>query len=412
MNLKQFLFVTAGCVISVLLSDPSFAAGSLSGHAGIMSYSYDDTLEDGQAELLSQLSFKIKDNTGLTYRFSGRLREPLTDGPEEDLNIYSSYLGWVSPQKRVTITAGRRLLYSGVVRGIQDGGVIELRRLHTNTNFSLTMTVGKQAADGYETGPADNPNPWVLGFIVSANPLRTVDVKLSSLFNLEDKEDGSECSDLVGFSARWKPTGTVSVDGLVDHDLTRERVERSQGRLSYHSPDFSVSVEHLYAASPWISPHSWYSRFEEYLESYSQYRFGFRAKIPSVDWSSTGLYWILQDDDQSVNGYLSLWKKLTVGYRFSGDGDSRKSGFYGQLGHRFKQVFRVDAGADFSRYKIYSLYNLPAHGSYLRFGYTPLPSWQFNGEVQYRKNRMMDQDMRLLLVVRHRFSTSYGNKSH
>jgi hypothetical protein len=398
----------------ILIATPgaSFASGIFSGHAGVYSYSYGDSAEASQAELLTNLSFTIRDGSGLAARFSGRLREPLTDAPVEDWNLYSGYLEWASQRKSVSITAGRRLLFAGVVRGIQDGGVIELRRRHRSTAFSLMAMIGKDATYDLETGPEDNPNPWTFGLIARARPLRGLDITLSSRINLEDKDEGTAFSDLVGISAGWRPTETIHFDGVLHHDLTRERVERSRAGLSVSRSRYTFSAEYLYTASPWIPENSWYSRFEEFLDSYTQYRTGFSVDLPALNGLSTGLYWIVQDnsDDQSINGYVTVWDKLTLGYRFSGNDDFRKNGFYGFFAHRLNDMFRFNAGVDFSEYKVYSLYNLPSYGSHLRLGFLPHPSWRLFGEVQYRKDQVMDTDVRLLCGLNYRFKSSYGNQ--
>ncbi|MBU1702054.1 MAG: hypothetical protein KJ970_01445 [Candidatus Eisenbacteria bacterium] len=413
MNFRRSILIVVCIGLLIYFPKSSLASGSLSGHAGIVTYSYGDTAETGQSELLTQLSFKVEDDSGFALRFNGRMREPLTDGPIEDWNLYRGTLEWASHRKRLSMTVGRRLLYTGILRGIQDGLVIEMRRLHRPTGLNVTLAVGKEASHGLETGPADNPNPWTLGVIASVHPLRTLDIKLSSRFNLEDKEEGAAFSDILGVSAGWRPVRTLLLDGLLEHDSTRERVERGQTRISYSSADYTLSAEYLYAASPWIPADSWFSRFDELIESYSQYRVGFDAGVPSVDWLSAGLYWIAQEgDERSINGYFSAWRDLTLGYRFSGDGDTRKGGVYGNAGRHLTGKIRIDAGADFSKYKIYSLYDQPAYGSYLRLGYDPTIALHLFSEVQYRKDQLMDKDFRLLMGASYRFNLSYGNRAN
>ena len=154
-----------------------YASGSLSGHAGIMTYTFGDMTESEQSELISHLSFRLKDNSGVSLHFNGRLRGPLSDdAPDNDWSLHSGYLGWASPKKRIAMTAGRRLLYTGVIRGLQDGAVIEFKRLHRPTGLNLTVAAGQEAYHGLETGPADNPNPWTLGLAVRARPAQPLAV--------------------------------------------------------------------------------------------------------------------------------------------------------------------------------------------------------------------------------------------
>ena len=413
MPCRSSLSVGIACVISIasLACCPATASagGSLAGNVSLSAYSYGDTLEETQSELFTGLTVRLRDNSGLSCNLSARLREPLSSDLEGDWNLYSTYLGWASRGRRFAVTAGRRLIFLGVNRGFQDGLALELQRIHRGSGLGLTILAVQAAARGLDAELADDDAHACLGLVADARPLPPLKLRVSSRIDLEDdgQEDGHP--NLIGLLIDWHPRQFLYLDGNIDYDLTSDRSERAFVSTVVTFSGLSCHAEYFRMESPWVPESSWYSRFRELLEPRTQYRLGLSGAIPSIDWLSGGFYWVTDDQDEySVSGHFTAWGMLTLGYRFSGDDDLGQGGVYGSLRHRLSPALRVDAGVDLSRQTVYDLYDLPSYGSHLRVRYDAGDALHFFSEVQHRRDRVMDNDVRLYVGAGYHFRHLYG----
>jgi hypothetical protein len=387
---------------------PTLASGSLFGNIGVSAYTYGDTLEETQSELHTGLTVRLRDGSGLLCDVSARRREPLTSDPEGDWNLYSTYLGWASRGQQLKATAGRRLMFVGVIRGFQDGLGLELRRIHRPSGLNFTIFAGQPAARGLDAELASDEEHAFVGLAAGARPLPELDVLLSSRIDVEGGDDGAS-PDLVGLLVGWRPRPSISLDGNLDYDVTNERSERTFLNMGFTFSGLTWSAEYFRMESPWIPETSWFSRFRELVEPRTQYRLALDGEVPSLEWLTGGAYWIADsEEEQSISAYLTGWDLLTVGYHFSGDDDLGHGGFYGNLRRRLSPALRLDAGVDLSRLKVYDLYDLPSYGSHLRLRYDPRGAFHVYSEVQHRKDRVMDSDVRLYVGAGYRFRRSYG----
>jgi hypothetical protein len=385
---------------------PVSAAGTLFGSAAITGYVYGDTLEDRQADLYSGLSLNLRDDSGVFLNLSGRLRQPLTEDVSEDWNLYSTYVGWTSPGRHLSVSAGRRLVFIGVIRGFQDGLVIKLDRLHEPSDLSFTIVGGTQVSGEHDPKLLSTRASRHLGLAAELRLFGSLDAQLSSSIALEDTE---AFTDQVGLLCAWQPDGPLRFDGSCEYDIDRERWERIHALAAVSRSTVSLSAEYLVRESAWIPESSWYSRFADLLDPCSQYRLALRYDPATLDWLSGGVYWVATDQEEhSVSGYLSVWGRLTAGYRFSGDSDISRGGVYGSYRQKLSEKLRADVGVDFSRYTVYDLYDLPSYGSHARLSFDPGGPLRFFSEVQYSRNRIMDSDVRAYIGGAYRFRRIYG----
>lgn len=412
--MKTRILLTAFGLLSSLgvFAGQADAAGTLLGRVGTAAHVYSDTLEDMQSELYTNVFLRIHDDSGFTLNLSGRQKTEFNDDSDTDWNLYSAYLSWNTPGNRLTATLGRRLMFMGVIRGFQDGITLDLLRIHRASRLSFTLFGGQLAAAGLDPELTDADGSGIVGLAARAEPITNLELQMSSRFALEEEDSDSLAyvpTDMLGFLVKWGLAKPLSIDGGVEYDLTRERADRVFGRAAFTFSALSFHAEYFRTESVWIPKQSWYSRFSDLLEPRTQYRLGLDYRAPALEWLSGGLYWIADDsNEQSINAHVQLWQWLHLGYRLSGNEDFSRAGAFGGVHHSFSDAVRIDAGADFSRYSVYDLYDLPSYGSYARLSFNPGQSWRTYTEVQHRRNRIMDSDVRGLVGIGYRFRGSYG----
>jgi hypothetical protein len=408
MKSKTGLIVVAFFIIAAAVPPAPRAAGSLYGSAGLSAYVYGDTLEERQSDLYGNLLLKIRDDSGISFALNGRLAEPLTTDRERDWNLYSTHLGWTSKGRRLSVTAGRQLMFVGVIRGFQDGILVKLNRIHGPSDLSLTLFGGRQASAGLDPKLMGNGgDDRRLGLAAKVRLFGTLDAQLSSSFLLDDTQ---EQSDMIGLLCEWRAADPLRLDGSCEYDVTRKRWERMHARAAFSSSMISCSAEYLFRESLWIPESSWYSRFADLLDPCSQYRLALKYQPSFLDWLSGSVSWISSEEDEhSLGCYVAAGDRFRLGYRFSGDSDMGNGGVYGSVRQKLTDTFRIDAGVDFSKYTVYDLYDTPSYGSYVRLNCHPAGAFHFFSEVQYRQDRIMDTDVRAFIGAGYRFRHSYGS---
>jgi hypothetical protein len=406
MNCKILLAVIVALLSLTAMPAHVSAAGTLYGSVSVTGYVYGDTLEERQADLYSGVLLNLRDDSGLFLNLSGRLRQPLTEDVSEDWNLYSTYVGWTSPGRHLSVSAGRRLMFMGVIRGFHDGVMIKLDRIHAPSALSFTVIGGTQVSGDVDPKLLNTRSSRHLGVAAALRLFGNLDAQLSSSIALEDTET---YSDQVGLLCGWQPDGPLRFDGSCEYDIDRERGERIYALAAYSASTVSISAEYLVRESVWIPESSWYSRFADLLDPCSQYRLALTYDPAALDWLSGGVYWVATDQEEhSISGYLSAWGRLTAGYRFSGDSDIGRGGIYGSYGQKLSEQFRADVGVDFSRYTVYDLYDLPTYGSHARLSFDPGGALHFFSELQYSRNRIMDSDVRAYIGGAYRFRRIHG----
>ena len=403
-----------GCTVVFLfvglssLSPPVSAAGFLRGRLGVTGSVYQDTTLERQSELYTNFFFDLRDDSGIAFNLSGRNRAFLTTDTKSDWRLYATNLSWTSRDRRWSAAAGRQFMSLGVLRGYQDGVTLTARRLHRPTDLGFAVFVGQEATVRLDAESGDL-STVVLGLMARARFVTHLTVQLTSSIDLEDS---ATQSDLIGLLVAWSGAGAFGLDGNLDYDLTLERADRAYARAIYAASSLTCTAEYRHQEAVWLPESSWYYRFRDLLEPLTQYRLGLELRPSAVNWLSAGAFYIYRDgDEHSVDAYLGGWGRLRLGYRLTGDDDFARGGAYATLHQGLTNAVWLDMGVDFSRYTVYDLYDLPSYGSYLRASVDPGASFHLFGEVQYIKDRVMDQDVRLLIGANYRFRNAYGRGS-
>jgi len=403
---KGFFFILCIGLAAVLLPASVAAAGYYYGSAGFTGLVSGSGDEGTGTDIYSDLLFRINDGSGVSFNLSGRLKAPLYQGPDTDFRLYSALLEWEPGCCGTRIAAGRRFLYRGVIQGYRDGVFLDLDLFRRPAGPRVTVFAGEEAGNHLDVAPLDGEDGFEVGVAVDAGFFDSLDILLSARFGLERQDSPP---DVAGLLLWWTGGQSISADCGFDYGLSRRRMEKSHARLSLALTHVSMSAEYFRRESYWIPKSSWYSYFADLLEPCSQVRISLSTGEPVFGWLSAGTYWVSRDfEENSVSAHLTAWNTATIGYRFSGDGDQSKNGVFGSFRKDISGFFRVAAGADLSRYKVYDMYDRPAYGSYLRAVFDPGDAFSLFSEAQFRKNSGNESDIRILLGGRYRLRGSYG----
>ena len=109
-------------------------------------------------------------------------------------------------------------MFVGVIRGFQDGVLLNLNRLHGPTDLNLTLFGGKRSDGGLGPELMSRSGGGHLGLAAGVRLFGSLDAQLSSTFGLEDDD---EQSDLIGLLCGWRIAEHLRVDGDVEYDITR-----------------------------------------------------------------------------------------------------------------------------------------------------------------------------------------------
>jgi len=412
--MKSRVLPTAIMLLSVLVlcPTPAVASGGISGWIGSSAIAYRDTLDDVQSDLFTNLSLRVHNDSGFTFNLNARHKSELNQTGDDDWNLYSTYLRWSTAGNRLTATLGRRFLFTGVIRGFQDGLTLDIKNLHRASQLSLTLFAGQLAAPGLEPELASDKDSRSIGLTARAEMRSNLELQLSSRFAIEDDDDSpaSKPVDLTGFQFKWGQARSLSFDGGVEYDHTHDRVDRLFGKTAYRYSELLLQAEYFRTESVWIPKQSWFSRFRDLLQPRTAFRLGLEYQLPVDKSLSTGLYWVTDDNDEhSINAHIGVGRWLKLGYRMAGNGDVSRSGIFGRIHYSITNTLRADAGFDFSNYSLYDIYDLPSYGSHARLSFSPDQSWRLYAELQHRRDRIMDSDLRGLIGFRYRWRDLFGH---